>query len=136
MLTWWADKLIKGGNLANDFEDLKIYQKARELRKIIFEITEKLPKDQDFVLKSQLRRASYSVCANIAEGMGIYHYAEKIQHLSRARGSCEEVKDGSNALLDFGYIKNAESDRFKKEYSGLIRGINKFISYIRKKKST
>ena len=52
------------------FEDLDIWKEARELTKIIFEITPQEPFSKDFRFRDQIRSASGSVMDNIAEGFG------------------------------------------------------------------
>lgn len=74
------------------FEDLEIYQLAEELTIEIYKITAKFPKEEQFGLTSQLRRAISSVGANIAEAFGRFHYKDKINFLYHARGSLLETR--------------------------------------------
>ncbi|MDP6924250.1 MAG: four helix bundle protein [Candidatus Scalindua sp.] len=53
-----------------DFEELKVYQKSLDYVDFVYEITEKFPKKEMFSLANQYRRASVSICLNIAEGSG------------------------------------------------------------------
>lgn len=73
------------------FEDLKVYQKARQLRVKIYRLIKKLPKSEDFNLISQMKRAALSLTNNLAEGYGRYNYQEKIQFCRQARGSAYEI---------------------------------------------
>jgi four helix bundle protein len=50
------------------FRDLEVYQKAFELAIVIFQMTKKFPVEEKYSLIDQIRRASISVCANLAEG--------------------------------------------------------------------
>jgi hypothetical protein len=52
------------------FEDLEVYQIARELRKKMYAVTRHLPSFEKFELASQIRRAAVSLTNNIAEGHG------------------------------------------------------------------
>ncbi|MGB0176006.1 MAG: four helix bundle protein, partial [Owenweeksia sp.] len=61
------------------FEELKVYQEAREFRKEISGISKALPAEEKYRLTDQLIRASRSVTAQIAEGFGRFHYQENIQ---------------------------------------------------------
>jgi len=116
------------------FEDLEIWKKAHELRVKIFELTRDCFKNDQDLLR-QLRRAAHSVSANIAEGHGVFHYLQNIEHLRRARGSCEEVKDGLIAARDFKYIEENNQQMLNREYNGLVNGINAYIRYLLDRKS-
>ena len=58
------------------FEDLEVYQVAREFRKKMYAVTRRLPDFEKYDLGSQIRRAAVSLTNNIAEGHGRYHFAE------------------------------------------------------------
>jgi four helix bundle protein len=77
----------------HDFTDLQVWQLARELRRAVYAVCLSFPADERFTLAQQLRRATISVTANIAEGFGRYSYQENIQFCRLARGSAYEVRD-------------------------------------------
>ncbi|MDO8137782.1 MAG: four helix bundle protein [Candidatus Brocadiales bacterium] len=77
---------------AEGFEDLVVWQKARELVKRVYELTKGKEFARDFSLVDQLRRASVSVLSNIAEGFERGSNVEFIQFLYVAKGSCGEVR--------------------------------------------
>ncbi len=54
----------------HNFKELKIWQKSRQFVKDIYVLTRQFPKDELFVLTSQMRRAAISIPSNIAEGSG------------------------------------------------------------------
>ena len=85
-----------------------VWQKANELRKLIYNITAQFPAEEKFNLTSQLRRASFSVGANIAEGFGRFHFRENAQYCRHARESLEEVLDGILFAKEMNFL-NAES---------------------------
>jgi len=60
------------------FEDLYVYQRAREFSRKIADLVKKLPKNETNKLKDQMTRARRSITNNIAEGYGRYHYQENI----------------------------------------------------------
>jgi four helix bundle protein len=74
------------------FEDIEAWKKARELTKIIYEVTSQGQLATDFALKDQLRRASISIMANIAEGFEREGNKEFRQFLATAKGSVGEIK--------------------------------------------
>jgi hypothetical protein len=57
------------------FEDLEVYKLARKFSRKASELIKKLPKEENYNLKAQMKRAKLSVTNNIAEGFGRYHYS-------------------------------------------------------------
>lgn len=74
-----------------EFEKLKVYQEAMDLTERIYKITRDFPKEEQFGVIAQLRRAALSIALNIAEGKGRYHTKIFIQFLYQARGSLYET---------------------------------------------
>ncbi|MCF7844382.1 MAG: four helix bundle protein [Kiritimatiellales bacterium] len=74
------------------FTDLEAWKEAMNFVEEVYKITADFPKSEQYGITNQLRRASTSVVANIAEGFGRYSYAEKAQRYVIARGECSEVK--------------------------------------------
>ncbi|KKR03470.1 MAG: S23 ribosomal protein [Parcubacteria group bacterium GW2011_GWF2_39_13b] len=87
------------------FYDLKVWQDSRKLALIIYKITAKFPKEELYGIISQLRRASLSVTANIAEGFGRFHFKEKIKFYLQARGSLLEVQNFIFLSQDLNFIE-------------------------------
>jgi four helix bundle protein len=75
-----------------DFKDLRVWTKAHELTLAVYQKTRAFPKEEMYGLTSQLRRASASVGANIAEGCGRRSDAEMRRFVQIARGSANEVE--------------------------------------------
>ncbi|MFO7674280.1 MAG: four helix bundle protein [Lutibacter sp.] len=72
----------------HSFEELECWKAGREIKIFVSKnILEKLPKDEQYDLTSQLRRSSRSISDNIAEGFGRYHFQENIQYCRVGRGS-------------------------------------------------
>lgn len=91
------------------FEDLKVWQLAREIRNEIFELVKRFPKVETYRLSDQMIRSSRSVTDQIAEGYGRYHYQENIQFCRHARGSAYELKNQVINAWDCKYITDEES---------------------------
>jgi four helix bundle protein len=72
--------------------NLDVWQKAVDFTVEIYRVTESFPKDERFGLTSQIRRASVSIAANIAEGAGRKSTKEFLKFLSIAQGSASEVE--------------------------------------------
>lgn len=115
-------------------ESLEVYQIARQFRKKIYSLIKRLPQDEKYNLVSQMRRAATSLTNNIAEGHGRFHYQENIQFLRQARGSLEELQDDLNICLDEQYLPTDELDSLKAESNEVLRRINGYIAYLRKRK--
>src|SRR5439155_18027850 len=86
------------------FEDLEVYQVAREFLKAMYRIAKRLPDIEKFGLVSQVRRAAVSLTNNIAEGHGRYHYLDQIKFTLQSRGSLEELIDDLNVCADEDYL--------------------------------
>lgn len=74
------------------FRELEVWQVAMELAAECYRLTKTFPKDELFGMTSQVRRASASIPANIAEGQGREHTKEFLNFLSIARGSLMELQ--------------------------------------------
>ena len=72
------------------FEDLQVYQIAREFRKMMYCVAKRLPDIERFGLANQIRRAAVSLTNNIAEGSGSTHPQEFRQFLNISRRSLFE----------------------------------------------
>ena len=94
----------------NKFEDLEIWQLAREICNKIFIITNKSHFYKDFSLKDQIRRSSGSIMDNISEGFEREGRKEFIQHLSISKGSAGEYRSQLYRALDRKYIITSEFD--------------------------
>lgn len=93
---------------AKTFEDLIVWQRARELTELIYSSTNNGAFQKDFGLKDQIQRASVSVMSNIAEGFGRGGNKEFIQFLFIAKGSLSEVQSLLHVALDQNYIDKAK----------------------------
>ena len=91
--------------MSSPFEKLLVYRKALDLVDKIYSLTSKLPKEEDFVLTSQLRRAAISIVLNIAEGSG--RTKKEFGHfINIARTSCYECGAALQIALRRNYITN------------------------------
>jgi four helix bundle protein len=87
--------------------ELKVWQSAMELTRVIYRLTQTFPSSEKFGLTSQLRRAAVSVPSNIAEGAGRGGQKEFLQFLYISRGSLCEVETQLTLAVDFGYIEKS-----------------------------
>ena len=78
--------------MTQDYRDLIVWKRAIELTLCVYKLTATFPKDEQYGLTSQMRRASVSVASNIAEGRGRLNVAEFRQFLGLAQGSIYELQ--------------------------------------------
>jgi len=118
-----------------NFTDLTVYKECRTFRKSVSKIAkEHFPKEEKFLLKSQILDSSRSVTANIAEGHGRFHYQENIQFCRIARGSLTEAQDHLNCAYECDYITINLRDEYKNDAKTIIKMINGYINYLDKQK--
>ncbi len=113
--------------MIKSLEDLKVWQKARGFNKKIYDLTSTFPSIERTNLTIQLRRASSSVCANIAEGFGRYHFQESMQFYRTARGSLSEIKSHLLLSLDQGYLTKSELDKLFLNIDEIAKMLNGLI---------
>jgi four helix bundle protein len=113
------------------FEDLEVYQVAREFRKRMYGVAKRLPEEEKFGLTSQIRRAALSLTNNIAEGHGRFHFLEQIKFMLQARGSLEELLDDLNVCEDEAYLPITEIHKLKEEGWRVHKLINGYIRFLR-----
>lgn len=90
------------------FEDIQAWQKAREVTRSVYRISGRGEFARDFSLRDQMKRASISIMANIAEGHGRRSAVEFANFLNFARGSAIELQSHLYVAHDQGYISEAE----------------------------
>lgn len=82
------------------YRELEVWKVGIQLLKEIYSLTEDLPKHEQYGLTSQLRRASSSILANVAEGFGRFTYPDKANKYTIARGECSEVDAFVSILVE------------------------------------
>ena len=108
------------------FEEMPVWQKAMELAVEIFNITENLPRKEDYGLTSQLRSSGLSVSGNISERFGRKHTNDKLRFYYNARGSLAETKNHLIYGFRIGYFIKAQYE----ECSSLVKEIWKELNSI------
>ena len=121
-------------NKYNDFRDLEVWQKCRELRKNIWELCKTFPKEERYRLSDQMIRASGSAPANIAEGYGRYHYQENIQFCRQARGALYELIDHVEVAVECGYFDQETTTNLFDKIQTAVRLLNGYVKYLKTRK--
>ena len=112
------------------FEDIEAWQKARELTREIYRVTNRGDFAKDFGLRDQIRRASVSIMSNIAEGFGRGGNREFVQFLSMAKGSVSEVQAQLYVAVDVGYLTKAQFQQLYSLSQSTGNLIGGFIRYL------
>src|SRR6266550_7294182 len=123
------------GDKFRTFEDLEVYQVAREFRKKSYAVTRQLPEFEKFELASQIRRAAISLTNNMAEGHGRYHFADQVRFFLALRGSLQELIDDLNVCNDEKYLEGDEITELKGEAWRVLGLINGYLRYLRDRKA-
>ncbi len=110
-------------NKQSSFEDLEVFQRAYRISLDIHKASLDFPTVEQYGLGQQIRNASKSICANIAEGFGkrSYSKAEWIRYLKIAIGSGDEMRVWIRYCLDLSYIDESTWSRWSSEYREITK---------------
>lgn len=97
-------------NLRSNYRTLVAYTEAKELVKIVYALLKKFPKEEQYAICDQLRRAVISIPSNIAEGMGRFSQKEQVHFIEIAFGSLMEVGAQMDVACDLNYISVKDLD--------------------------
>ena len=110
------------------YRKLVAYIKACEVRRRVYRLLKSFPKEEQFALCNQMRRAAVSITSNIAEGMTRYSAKDKTHFLEISFGSLMEIMSQLEVALDEGYISEHEFASIEiliSETARLISGLQK-----------
>lgn len=125
---------VGGSMQKGGFEDLDCYKLSLQLMVNAHEIASKLPAHEKYDLADQIRRASKSTSANIAEGYGRHHWLDALRFYYIARGSLNET---INHLITARTLAYIEQNLFEELYQlarQCERALNGYIAYVNKRK--
>ena len=103
------------------FENLVVYQKARELVKEVYLIQERFPAEERYALGDQIRRSITSVTSNIAEGSGRESNKDKAHFCVIAFGSLMEAFSQLQIAQDLRYISENEIERLRPQFEEISK---------------
>jgi four helix bundle protein len=115
------------------YQELDIWKQTRMLVRSIYQLTKKFPKEEQFGLTNQLRRAVVSIPSNIAEGCGRNHFKDSIQFFFIARGSLYEVETQVIVSCDLEYLSQSELTLILEHITKCKKILNGFINYYQSK---
>lgn len=120
--------LLCGSQIMKDFRELRVWQKAHSLTLHVYNVTKKFPKEEMYGLTSQMRRASSSIAANIAEGCGRKTDADFCRFLIVALGSGTELEYHILLSHDLKLLTDVEYESLQQELTEIKKMLNAFIT--------
>ncbi len=105
-----------------NYKDLIVWQKSHLLILEIYRITRKFPKEEQYILTSQLKRACLSVVLNIVEGCGKYTDADTANFFQTSLGSIQETEYCLLLSKELEYINKEEYIQLEQS-TGAIKGM-------------
>lgn len=115
--------------MIKSFRELTAYQKAFEQAMRIFEITKRFPKEEQYSLTDQMRRASRSVCTNIGEAWRKRRYpAHLVSKLTDADAEATETMIWLDFSLSCGYLDARDHTELSAEYEQVGKMLGSMIS--------
>jgi four helix bundle protein len=109
----------------NHFRDLIVYRRAFDLALVIFNLSKEFPKEEQFALTSQIRRASRGICSNLAEGWRKRRYEAVFKNkLTDAMQEASETQCWLEFAHACDYISTEQFDQYDKECEEIIAMLN------------
>ena len=115
---------------AKRFEDLEVWQRAKDLTNLIYKYSADGSFSRDFGLRDQMRRASVSIMSNIAEGFESQTQAMFIKYLGHAKGSAGELRAQLYIAKDQGYISEESFSEMFSLSEICSKQLARFIQYL------
>ncbi len=114
------------------FEDMPVWQESQDFAVEVYKLTKTFPKDELYALTNQMRRASSSVSANIAEGFGRKTDKDKANFYHIALGSLLETKNFIYLAGRLQYLDQQEIDKTIPLINSVHRQITAILKYFKK----
>jgi four helix bundle protein len=118
-----------------DFKKQKVWEKSHQLTLAVYKASEKFPREERYGLTIQIRRASASIPANIAEGCGKDSEAELARFLQIARGSASELEYHLLLARDLDLLPVSEYEQLTEQLEEVQRMTATFIKKLRAQSS-
>ncbi len=109
-------------------KNLEVYKLSLKLIEEVYIATKKFPKEELYVLVSQIRRAAISVCSNIAEGASRISKKEKKRFYEISRSSLVEMDTQFEIAIILSYYKNGQMKEMEQYLESTFRMLSKMIS--------
>ena len=115
----------------HDYRKLDVAKKARRLIPLVYRITARFPRSEEYVLKSQMRDAVHSIGANLAEGGGRNTPGEFRQFVGYSTGSAYELEWHAESADQLGYLAPEDKQQLMKEVVDLKKMLFRFRESLR-----
>jgi four helix bundle protein len=112
------------------FEDLQCWQACRKVRIFITELVKSYPREEQYALVDNMKRAARSTTQNIAEGFGRFHFKENLQFCRISRGSLFELTDDLITSIDEGLISKEDYNLGRNKIANALALLNGYIKYL------
>jgi four helix bundle protein len=119
--------MIKG------FQDLEVWSRAHRLVLDVYRLTIQFPRTEQFGVISQLRRAAYSIPANIAEGSGRRSTRELLHFLDLSNGSLQELRYFLLLSRDLRYLPPVEYERLQGDLKSIAEMLEALSRSLRRR---
>jgi len=119
--------------MLKNYKEVKAWQKSYQLCLEIYKITKGFPKEEQYGLTSQIRRAAVSVPSNIAEGYGRKTTPDYVRSLYIAYGSTCELETQFLLSGDLGYISEDDITNLREDIEEVERILKALIKSLEKK---
>jgi len=119
------------GENIRSFTDLKTWQLGHAVVLAVYDLTKNFPKEEQFGLTNQLRRAAVSITSNVAEGFNRYSRKEKAQFYAVSLGSLAEVQNQLLVARDVGYVTHQKFQEVAEKTVELSKATNGLIKSCR-----
>lgn len=111
------------------FEKLQVWIESKELTKHIYKVTQEFPENEKFGIISQLRRATISICSNIAEGVSRNTNREKARFITIAYSSAVEVVNQLIISYELEFITQKQYHTLRKQLESITNKLNALRKY-------
>ena len=108
-------------------KNLEVYNISLKLIKEIYKVTATFPREEQYVLISQIRRAAVSVCSNIAEGASRISKREKKRFYEISRSSLVEIDTQFEIAIALQYYKSGQIEELEQYLESIFRMLSKMI---------
>ena len=111
------------------FEKLEVWNESKEFTKSIYTLTSTFPDSEKFGLVSQLRRASVSICSNIAEGSARKSFKDKAHFTTMAFSSTVEALNQLISSFELDFIKENDYLKLRQDIESVTNKLNGLRNY-------